>query len=139
MKHTPIGYDIQNGRVVINEEEAEQVRQLFTGYLFGLSFQGAAEVAGLNGVNASQAKKMMHNRRYLGDENYPEIIDKETFEAAETERLRREKILGRDHLQKRQAPVFPVRTRFSLEKVSPKYGNKLKQAEYVYSQIKEVK
>jgi len=89
MKHTPIGYDIVDGKAVINKEEAEQVKTLFAGYLLGLSLQAAASMAGLKGVNTSQAKRMLHNRKYLGDDYYPQLIDEETLNAAEEERQRK--------------------------------------------------
>ena len=38
---------------------------------------------------------MMQNKRYLGDDYYPAIIDKETFDAAEKERVKRQIRLGR--------------------------------------------
>jgi len=138
MKHTPIGYDIVDGKAVINKEEAEQVKTLFAGYLLGLSLQAAASMAGLKGVNTSQAKRMLHNRKYLGDDYYPQLMDEETLNAAEEERQRREKILGRDKLPKKERIVYHARTRFALDKIPQKYKNPVKQAEYAYTQIKEV-
>ena len=33
--HIPFGYRIEKGRAVVNEKEAGQLRQIFTGYLSG--------------------------------------------------------------------------------------------------------
>lgn len=33
MKHTPYGYDIVDGKVVVNEEQAAQVRKICNGKL----------------------------------------------------------------------------------------------------------
>jgi hypothetical protein len=37
MSHIPFGYTIQNGRAVVNEEEAVKIKKLFEAYLSGLS------------------------------------------------------------------------------------------------------
>ena len=88
---TPYGYKIVNGGAVIDEEEAAQVRKIYDGYLGGLSLTGAAKAAGLE-LKHRSVRVMLENRRYLGDEYYPAIIDPDTFRAFEAERLRREKI-----------------------------------------------
>ena len=38
---------------------------------------------------------MLRNKKYLGDDYYPAIIDKETFDKAEEIRMSRAKALGR--------------------------------------------
>ena len=43
MSHIPFGYIIQNGRSVINEEEAVKIKKLFKVYLSGLSLTEAAK------------------------------------------------------------------------------------------------
>ena len=43
MSHIPFGYTIQNGRAVINEEEAVKIKKLFKVYLSGLSLSEAAQ------------------------------------------------------------------------------------------------
>lgn len=133
MGHTPYGYRIENGKAVIDEEKAGQVRKLYNGYLSGLAYIPAAEAAGLKLYHAG-AKKMMQNRYYLGDEFYPAIIDKETFDAAEAERVKRQVKLGRVFSDK-PAKVNNVATGFTISKVQMKYDDPFKQAEYVYSLI----
>jgi hypothetical protein len=133
MGHTPYGYRIENGKAVIDEEKAGQVRKLYNGYLSGLAYIPAAEAAGLKLYHAG-AKKMMQNRYYLGDEFYPAIIDTETFDAAETERVKRQVKLGRVFDDK-PAKVNNVATGFSIPKVQIRYDDPFKQAEYVYGLI----
>ena len=94
MSHVPYGYRIENGKAVIDEEKAEQVRKLYKGYLSGLAYVLAAEAAGLKLYHGG-AKRMMQNKHYIGDDYYPVIIDKETFDAAEAERVKRQVKLGR--------------------------------------------
>lgn len=138
MEHTPYGYSIENGKPVINEAEAEQVKSLYAGYLLGLSLKAAADFAGIK-ASHSHAKHIMQNRKYLGTELYPQLIDMETFNAAQEERLRREKALGRDNRVKKVKPVPRVLTDFKLGNVTKKYANPVKQAEYAYGKIKEAK
>lgn len=64
--HIPYGYKIVNGAAVIDKDQAEQVRTLFSGYLSGLALVPAAEAAGLP-LFHSGAKRMLQNRHYLGD------------------------------------------------------------------------
>lgn len=133
MGHTPYGYRIENGKAVIDETAAEQVKELFAGYLAGLSLKGAAKKAGINCYHAT-AGKMLQNRHYLGDEFYPPIIDEETFEKARVEKQRRAEKLGRiwepkDVLEKDYAVKFKVKP------LEQKYDDPFKQAEYAYSLI----
>lgn len=52
MGHTPLGYRIENGIAVIDEEAADKVRQLYKNYLSGLSLTNAAKEAGINALHA---------------------------------------------------------------------------------------
>ena len=71
--HMPYGYQIENGSVIVNEDQAARIRKIYKGYLGGLSLRGAAREAGLTLSHAS-VKRMMQNPHYLGDEFYPMII-----------------------------------------------------------------
>lgn len=81
MGHTPLGYRIENGIAVIDEESAAKVRELYKNYLGGLSLINAAKKAGINVLHAG-SKRIMQNKHYLGDNFYPAIIDEATFKAA---------------------------------------------------------
>lgn len=133
MSHIPYGYRIENGKAVIDEEKAEQVRKLYKGYLSGLAYMPAAEAAGLKLYHTS-AKNMMQNKNYLGNNYYPAIIDKKTFDAVEAERVKRQAKLGRVFDDK-PGKVSNVATGFTMPKVQIKYEDPIKQAEYVYSLI----
>ena len=131
---TPYGYKIVNGGTVIDEEEAAQVRKIYDGYLSGLSLTGAAKAAGLE-LKHRSVRVMLENRRYLGDEYYPAIIDPDTLRAFEAERLRREKMLGRDKKQKKATEAKPAPIRFRLIMPARELSDPYKQAEYIYSLI----
>ena len=133
MSHIPYGYKIENGKAVIDEEKAEQVRKLYKGYLSGLAYIPAAEAAGLKLYHTS-AKKMMQNKYYLGDDYYPTIIDKETFDAAEAERVKRQVKLGRVFDEK-PGKASKIASGFMMPKVQIKYEDPIRQAEYIYSLI----
>lgn len=139
MQHTPYGYDIVGGKAVADEEKAEVIRKICRNYLAGMSFVNAAKDAGLN-MSHCGVKRMIQNPRYLGDEFYPPIISKETAEAIEEERQRREKALGRDRRTGKGDPEGTIETFFSAPKIAMKYKDPVKQAEYAYSRIRsEVK
>ena len=51
--------------------------------------------------------RMLQNKKYLGDDYYPAIIDKETFDKAEEIRMYRAMALGRvRELKEKNIPVF---------------------------------
>lgn len=94
MRHIPYGYKIENGMAVIDEEEAAMVRKFFDYYISGLALMAAAKKMGLK-LYHSSAGRILRNEKYLGDDYYPAIIDRETFDKAEEVRMGRAKALGR--------------------------------------------
>ena len=133
MGHIPYGYRIENGKAVIDEAAATQVRELYKNYLYGLSLTNAAKEAWLDLLH-SGAKRMMRNSHYLGDSFYPAIIDKESFDAVEAELGKRSSKLGREDRYK-ASPVKKTPTDFRLSDVTENYDTTIRQAEYLYSLI----
>lgn len=43
MRHIPYGYRIENGRAVIDEEQAATVREFFQNYISGMALMPAAD------------------------------------------------------------------------------------------------
>jgi hypothetical protein len=107
VNHTPFGYIIEDGKAIIDDKAASQIRDLFHAYLSGLSLADAAENVGIKRCHPA-ISKMLINRRYIGDDFYPGIVDEEVFQQVEAERLRRAHMLGR---------IFPEYV-FSLQKPS---------------------
>lgn len=133
MGHTPYGYKIEGGKAVIDEETANQVQQIFEYYLDGESLTTAASKAGLKMFHGG-VSRMLKNPHYLGDEYYPAIIDWETFDKAEAERLRRAEALGRIREPEGQEKIeIPVS--FRTRQAERKYDDPFLQAEYAYSLI----
>ena len=59
--HMPYGYRVENGKTVICEEEAQQIRDVYAGYLSGLSYVEAAKNADLCMAHTS-VKHMLQNK-----------------------------------------------------------------------------
>ena len=100
----------------------------------GLSLSVAGEQAGIQKTHSSMGL-ILKNINYLGNEVYPAIIDKETFDKAEEVRSKRAKDLGRIvELAAFSAP--PPIERFKMRKSEGKLpDDPVVRAEYLYSLI----
>lgn len=134
MAHIPYGYRIIDGKAVIVPDDAGNIQSFFQNYLSGQSIESAGCDIPLG---RTALGKILKNPVYLGDAYYPQIIDKETFDAVQVERQRRYEAQGSPS---KAAPIntVQVQTRFRMKKIKEKYEDPVKQAEYVYRQIKEV-
>ncbi len=132
--HTPYGYRIEDGSAVICREQAEQIRKIYEGYLSGLSLRNAAKEAGMHATHTS-VRRLLQNPHLLGDDFYPAIIDRETFDAFEAERQRREKALGRDNKEKKTVETRPAPTSFRMTPAEQRFRDPYRQAEYIYGLI----
>lgn len=131
--HIPYGYKIENGAAAIDEEQVAKIKALYEAYLSGMGYEAAAKEAGL-AINHAMAKRLLQNKHYLGDDFYPAIIDQETYNAAEKERIRRAEALGRIfEEQERKPPDIP--TAFQMGRVEKHFPDPYAQAEYIYSLI----
>ena len=74
--HSPFGYDIQNGNFVINEMQANIVRNIFSLYLSGVGLQSIANELNAASVRSSQygekwcpmaIRYILTNERYTGN------------------------------------------------------------------------
>ena len=131
--HIPYGYRIEDGKAVVDEVQAEQVRTFFKEYISGKALMVAAEMVGLKLFHGS-AGRMLRNTHYLGDEYYPAIIDQELFDKAEEERQSRASQLGRvRELKVKEMPAVPLH--FKMERQAKVFYDPYEQAEYAYSLI----
>lgn len=133
MGHTPFGYKIENGSAMVDEAAAGQIRQIFQFYLEGDSLATAAKKAGIISFHGG-ISRMLKNKHYLGDEYYPAIIDRETFDRAEQERMRRAAALGRIKEPAEQEGIL-IPTVFHAKPVEQTFDDPFLQAEYAYSLI----
>jgi hypothetical protein len=133
MGHTPYGYRIENGKAVVDEQAAKQIKTLFLSYLTGDSLATAAKKAAIKSFHAGVGR-MLQNKRYLGDEYYPAIIDPDTFAAAEAERIRRAEKLGRIREPEiKKEVVYP--SAFRIIEGTERFDDPFQQAEFAYSLI----
>lgn len=130
----PFGYKIEKGKAVIDEVQAEQIRGIYAGYISGLSYIEAAKAAGVT-MRYTGVRLMLMNKRYLGDDYYPAIIDQETFERAEAERISRQTKTGKLFIDT-QTKKTALATKFYMPRLEKKFEDPFKQAEYIYSLIK---
>ncbi|GED20851.1 recombinase [Kurthia gibsonii] len=135
MAHTPFGYAIVNGKIEVHAKEAEQLKLLIASYLSGQSLANAANDSGINRSHGG-ITRILTDERYLGNGIFPRLISKSQFEQLKEERFKRAKKLGRLNRTKEEESFTPPFA-FTIEKVENKYDNPIKQAEYVYSLIKE--
>jgi len=77
---------------------------------------------------------MLKNTHYFGDEYYPAIIDKETFDKAEQERVKRAAALGRIKKPAEQEKIL-IPTMFHIKTSKQTFDDPFLQAEYAYSLI----
>lgn len=134
MAYVPYGYTITEGIVTVDEKAADQVRVFFEKNISGLSLAVAGEQAGIEKTHSSMGL-ILKNVHYLGNDVYPAIIDKETFDKAEEVRSKRAKDLGRIvELAAFSAP--PPIERFKMRKSEGKLPeDPVGRAEHLYSLI----
>ena len=100
----PLGYKIEDGKLIIDEEKAPVIKKIFGDYQNGLSLHAIAkELTNAGFLNANNKSNWNHgsvgmilqNIKYLGDDFYPRMIDKEIFESVQKRRKKKEEELGR--------------------------------------------
>ncbi len=89
------GYGIENGKITVIPSEAEIVREIFNAYLSGkilkeiaidLSGRGIVFFEGKSNWNKNTVVRIIQNEKYIGEKNYPAIIDREIFEKANSQK-----------------------------------------------------
>lgn len=84
----PFGYCIVNGKYALNTAESETVQKIFTDYIGGKSLKTiAAEMQipyniGKAQWNKNMVCRVLENRKYIGENDYPQIIAAKDFEQA---------------------------------------------------------
>ena len=98
------GYQIQDGKLIIQPQEAEVVKRIFSTYLEGTYQWKIADILNADSVLYSQERPQwtMHrvgfilkNSRYTGADGYPVVIDAGTFQTAQEIIQRRKKTVRR--------------------------------------------
>ena len=112
------GYIIRDGRLEVQEIEAENIRKIFKTYLAGNTLIKSANLVGLK-KNSSSVKRILTNKKYLGNEIYPKIIDRESFEKAGQMLKERAVAMGRVWEKEEEIIRVPCKFRYKEEGVLP--------------------
>ena len=112
------GYTIRDGRLEVQETEAENIRKIFKNYLAGNALIKSADLAGLK-KNSSSVKRILTNKKYLGNEIYPKIIDGESFEKAGQMLKERAVAMGRVWEKEEEIIKVPCKFRHKEEETLP--------------------
>ena len=90
-RYTPFGYGVKNGAIVIEPTEGKVVQGIFSDYLDGMSLQSIAEMLTCKQVeylpnqsewNKNRVARILSDVRYLGNDVYEAIIDRDIFDQA---------------------------------------------------------
>ena len=125
---------LKTAGAVIDEEQACHGAGIFSELYFRHGVDARCREGRIKDVTHGSAGRMLRNKKYLGDDYYPAIIDKETFDKAEEIRMSRAKALGRVwEMEGKKGFIFP--TRFSIPTVKKVSDDPFEQAAYAYSLI----
>ncbi len=95
-KATVYGYQFAEGILQIDEEQSRMVQEIFKVYNSGIPVSRLKDhIEGLE-INRVRLSDMLSDRRYLGNENFPQIIDQELFEAVQQRKKERRKAIGKE-------------------------------------------
>lgn len=84
----PFGYYVINGKYALNICESEAVQKIFSDYIGGKSLKTiAAEMqipynANKTVWNKNMVSRVLENKKYIGENGYPQIVTVEEFEQA---------------------------------------------------------
>lgn len=131
--HTPFGYKIVNGKAVVDEKDSKILKKIYENYLNGKSLKNSAKDAGIDALHSS-VSRMLLNKRYLGDDYYPQLIDNETYDRVVEEKKKRASALGRtDRVKPKEKVEIPQK--FKMQKPTQKLSDPFANASYLYSLI----
>ncbi len=92
-RNIPLGYALSGGIITINEAEADTVREIAEQYLSGKSLKAIAEMlaakhieymSGKTDWNRSRIKRIVEDKRYIGDGGYLPILTEQEYAAMQS-------------------------------------------------------
>ena len=98
MRNIPFGYRMENGKIVLHTTESQAVKDIFSDYLGGQSLLKIAQslneqqveyLPGTTGWNKARLKRIIEDKRYIGSDGYPSIIEQSIYEKAQAVRASR--------------------------------------------------
>jgi len=103
-RHLPTGYKMVDGKIVLNEEMAGIIKEIFADYAEGKSLKAIAQELTERGIPTANKKpswshsvvgRILQNVKYKGDELYPKLIESGIFRQVQERRETVERKLGR--------------------------------------------
>lgn len=95
-KVTVYGYRFIDGKLKADEEQSRMVQEIFNVYNSGVSVSKLKDhIEGLE-INRIKLNDMLSDKRYMGDENFPKIIEPELFETVQQRKKERRKAVGKE-------------------------------------------
>jgi len=94
----PFGYCMQNGEIIMQPEESEAVKRIFTSYINGESLNSIADMMIANNIsyhecsgkwNKNMVKRILENEKYLGTDEYSPIVSQEDFKLANAKKQKK--------------------------------------------------
>lgn len=131
MKSIPYGYSIENGLVMICDDEAERIRKAFQLYSEGISLTKISKETGIGKAHTGMMN-ILKDEKYKGTDTYPEIVSEELFNKVREESRRRKEKHRR--YTKTQPKLVPY-TKFVMKESVLRYEDPFRQAQYMYSLI----
>jgi predicted RNA-binding Zn-ribbon protein involved in translation (DUF1610 family) len=112
----PFGYRVELGVAVLHSDEASIVIEIYKSYINGNSYKAIAVAltgravsfsSGKNEWNKNMVKRILEDQRYLGDNQYPKLLDAELFGKAR--HILGTKIAKQNVAKKDVLPKIPVK------------------------------
>ena len=107
-RYIPYGYTMENGDIVIEQNEAKTIRYIFETYIAGATLKDIADRLTAQQVvysekktewNKARVMRILDNVKYLGDETFPQIIDERLFAEAARQKTARQRTTPADSEQ----------------------------------------
>lgn len=107
-RYIPYGYTMENGDIVIEQNEAKTIRYIFETYIAGATLKDIADRLTAQQVvysekktewNKARVMRILDNVKCLGDETFPQIIDERLFAEASRQKTARQKTTPADSEQ----------------------------------------
>ena len=107
-RYIPYGYTMENGDIVIEQNEAKTIRYIFETYIAGATLKDIADRLTAEQVvysekktewNKARVMRILDNVKYLGDDTFPQIIDEGLFAEAARQKTARQRSIPADTQQ----------------------------------------
>ena len=95
-KVTVYGYQFIDGMLQADEKQSRMVQEIFEVYNSGVPVSRLKDhIEGLE-IHRVKLSDMLSDKRYLGNEAFPQIIEQELFEAVQQRKKERRKAIGKE-------------------------------------------